>query len=355
MDQLVALHTQALQGEVLESYLDRVSRSLRAARLNSSFPDRRRLQNSLDVLKPSFSRGLYPQVYIDARTGLPNMASITRVVTDRQVAPDSLRQLATDRKRVSEGEVFERLAVKYDYYTALHAMNVAPVDEQKVALRRHDPKTGTAMFRIDMTKLDATGNFIRVNIELTQVSSIWRRHVIDLDASGETAAATGAFHSTIYRYAAYDAETLFLHLHDIEGVSVDRVSRGIIGPVLFAIPHEGKIIRPLEIPESPMRTMWEAFMGEVFSKPEAKPQLIANFASDTAARDVRDEKSNDPLSPLLSQRITEQERARYNETRKRFPFKVYKDRKFVVSPELRPLIEKVCESQGTKNLIYRVA
>ena len=38
-------------------------------------------------------------------------------------------------------------------------------------------------------------------------------------------------------YASFDAEHLFIHMHDIEGVSVDRVQRGVVGPVLFHLPH----------------------------------------------------------------------------------------------------------------------
>lgn len=355
MNELVALHTQALTEPVTSGYLDLLSRALRTARLNNSFPDRRRLQASLKAMAPGFHGGIYDQVYVDARTGLPNMASFTRVQSDKEIADDSLGRmddLKTLEAKREEAEVYVRLARKRKYFEQLKRLSLAPIDEQKVALRRHDPSTGTAMFRLDLTKLDATGLYIRVTIELTQVASVWRTKVIDLDEEGETAEASEAFHSTVYRYAAYDAETLFLHMHDIEGVSVDRVQRGVVGPVLFAVPSARDLIRPMEAPSDNLRKAWEHWLATAPDLDNAN--LISSFQTDIAARDVREEKSNDPLSPLLSSRIADGERARYDETRRRFPFKVYKDRKFVCTKGARPVVDAVCDAGQTKNLIYQL-
>jgi hypothetical protein len=207
-----------------------------------------------------------------------------------------------------------------------------------------------AEFRIDLTKLDATGVYVRINIELTQVAGAWRRKVIDLDADGESAAASQAFHATVYRNASFDAEHLFIHMHDIEGVSVDRVQRGVVGPVLFHLPHTDGPVVPAE-PEKASPLMAHAWRRWL-EKASPSPELMISFQSDIAARDVRDEKSNDPLEPLLSSRIQDSERARYEATRQRFPFKVFKDRKFVASAGLVSLAQAVGEAAGTKNLVY---
>jgi hypothetical protein len=353
MNELVALHTQALVEPVVSTYLGLLRRALRAARLNNSYPDRRRLQSSLGAMDQDFHRGLYDNLYIDARTGLPNMASFTRVLTDQEVSRESIKRMgdkaALEAKR-GEAAVYERLARKRRYFEKLGLLNLAPIDEHRVQLRRHDPSSGTAMFRLDLTKLDATGLYIRVTIELTQVASVWRSHVIDLDEAGETAEASEAFHATIYRYAAFDAESLFIQMHDIEGVSVDRVQRGVIGPALYAVPAGSNVARPMEIPENPLKVGWNHWLEH--HPPTKGPEMVISFQSDVAARDVREEKNNDPLSKLLGEGITKGERARYDETRRRFPFKVYKDRKFVCTAGVRPVVQAVCESAETKNLIY---
>lgn len=355
MNELVALHTQALYEPVTSAYLDLLARSLRTARLNNSFPDRRRLQTSLRAMSAPFHGGLYDRLYVDARTGLPNMASFTRVVSDREVAADALSRMsdaATLESKRGEAEVYERLARKHRYFEALRRLEIAPIDEQRVQLRRHDPATGTAMFRLDLTKLDATGLFIRVTIELTQVASVWRRDVIDLDEAGETAQASLDFHSTIYRYAAYDAESLFLNMHDIEGVSVDRVQRGVVGPALFTVPARQDLVRPMEPAADALTAAWNQWLAE--DPPTSAPEMIVSFQSDIAARDVREEKSNDPVSPLFSSAIADAERARYEETRRRYPFKVYKDRKFACTRGAKTVVERVCAAAGTKNLIYQL-
>ena len=359
-NELVALHTQALAPTVADPYLDLLQRSLRAARLNNAYPDRRRLQNTLKAMTSPFHGGLYDAVYVDARSGLPNMAAVTRVTTDREVALQGLDHLRSEEeleRRRGEAEVFERLHRKRGYYEQLQKLSLAPVDEHRVALRRHDPDKGMASFRLDLTKLDPSGLFIRVGIELTQTASVWRRKVIDLDEEGETADSSEAFHSLVYRYAGFDAETLFIHMHEIEGVSVERVTRGVVGPALFAVPQAagGDIIRPVGVPEGPLRKVWEAWLGDRMAAGAIeKPELLVCFQHDVAALDVREEKSNDPLGPLLKTRIRDNERARYIATRERYPFRVYKDAKFVATKGAKKAVELLCKAAETKNLIYEL-
>ncbi|MFO7566440.1 MAG: hypothetical protein R6X02_27605 [Enhygromyxa sp.] len=357
MNQLVTLHTQSLRGPIVADYLDKLAVGLRAARLNNTYPDRRRVQGSLEAMKLAMDAGLYEQLYVDARAGLPNMASFTRVLTDHEVAEGSLSRLSStshyEAKR-EEAEVYARLLEKRKYLEAILDKPYAPLDEHRVQLRRHDPDTGTAEFRLDLTKLDPSGLYIRITIELTQVASMWRRKVIDLDDSGESAAANEAFHATVYRNAGYDAEHLFIHMHDIEGVSVDRVQRGVIGPVLFRLQgdDQGPVV-PAE-PEQINPRLAHAWRRWLESCQAPQTELIMCFQSDIAARDVREEKSNDPLEDLLSSSIQDSERARYEHTRQRFPFKVFKDRKFVATVGAEGLVRAICQAAGTKNLIYRL-
>jgi hypothetical protein len=356
MNELITLHTQALRGTVVPGYLERLAKGLRTARLNNTYPDRRRVQGSLEAMKLAMDAGLYKQLYVDARVGLPNMASFTRVLTDHETAAGSLSRMSAtshyEQKR-DEAEVYAHLLDKRRYLEAIQGKPYAPLDEQRVQLRRHDPETGTAEFRLDLTKLDATGLYVRITIELTQVASMWRRKVIDLDADGESADANEAFHATVYRNASYDAEHLFIHMHDIEGVSVDRVQRGVIGPVLFRLPHEGGAIVPAE-PEQSNPRLAHAWRRWLEGATSDEPELVMCFQSDIAARDVREEKSNDPIEDLLSTSIQDSERARYQHTRERFPFKVFKDRKFVVTRGTEGLVRAICQAAGTKNLIYRL-
>ncbi len=359
---LVALHTQALVPPEADTYLHLLSRALQAARLNNAFPDRRHLQNTVDTLRDGLRLGLYNELYVDSRAGLPNLASFTRVCTDHELAAQSLERMGSRgslEARRDEAEVFARLADKHGYLERLRALDVAPVDHHRVLLRRHDPSSGTAAFRIELTKLDATGVYLRLHIELTQVSSMWRRKVIALDQDGETAAANEAFRGMVYRCADLDAETLFVRLHGIEGVRVERVARGVIGPVLFSLPvhspgstHGIAVRRTLEAPDDLLGQAWHAWSLGPGANETQRPEFLLCCVTDSAAEDIREERSNDPLSPLLSARLAPAEAARYRSLRERYPFRVFKDRKFVATPGLKATALAVCKAANTRNIVY---
>ncbi len=354
MSELVALHTQALAEPLASMHLRLLGRALEAGRLNKGFPDRRALAGTLKALAGDAHHGLYEQVFVDSRTGLPNLASLTRVLADREVGVETLRalddQAALDERR-GEAEVFERLARKRRYYELLSTMELAPVDRHRVWLRRHEPGQSRASFRVELTKLSASGCYVHLVVELTQTASLWAQTLVSVDAAGEVAQGTEALRGIVYRFADFDAETLFIRLHELEGVSVERVQRGVIGPALWAIPVGGRLHHVAEPGDDALARTWSAWLPGAAG---AAPHLVVGLASDTAANDVREESSNDPLMPLLADNLTEAERARYSILRARHPFRVYKDRKFVVTGSARPLVEGVCSAAGTRNLIYEL-
>lgn len=355
MSELVALHTQALREPLVMPYLGMLSGALVAGRSNRSFPERRPLEATLAALGPQLHQGLYDEIYVDARSGLPNLASFTRVLSDRAVGADSLGRLGSQAEldaRRAEAEVFERMARKRRYFEALRGLELAPIDRHRVLLRRHEPEQSRASFMVELTKLLADGCYVRVVIDLWQRSSMWAHKLVQLDAAGEVAEGTEALRGTVYRFANYDAETLFVRLHELEGVTVERVQRGIIGPALWAIPTDAALHRVAEPGMGALARAWSEALPDMVGSP---PQLVLMFASDTAAIDVRDEASNDPLSPLLGDQLGDNERARYRILRERHPFRVYKDRKFVVTDAARPVVDRVCAAAGTKNLIYPLA
>jgi hypothetical protein len=127
----------------------------------------------------------------------------------------------------------------------------------------------------------------------------------------------------------------------------------VIGTVLFGLPSDEGVIVPAE-PEQANQRLAHAWRRWLESTDLREPELIMCFQTDIAARDVRDEKSNDPLEDLLSTSIGAGEQARYVHTRERFPFKVFKDRKFVATPQAEGLVKAICSAAGTKNLVYRL-
>ncbi|MEM6290062.1 MAG: hypothetical protein AAGA54_02320 [Myxococcota bacterium] len=348
---LVALHTQHLAEPVASTYLDLLGRAIRSARLNKTFPERRQLDGTLRALGAKAHHGLYDGIYLDSRWGLPNMASFTRPVADQGVGAGALAEYESQAEldaKADQADVFARMAAKRRYFELLQTLTLAPVDEHRVLLRRHEPAEARASFRVELTKLSGSGAYLRVVIELTQTSSVWSHKLVDLDVNGEVASGTEALRGMVYRFASYDAETLFIRLHELEGVQVERVQRGIVGPVRFALPTEHGVVSVLEAADDLTSAAW----SEACAAAGGQPLMMASFGSDVAALDVREEKSNDPLAPLLSAGIRDVERARYTLLRERHPFRVYKDRKFVASRPLVAGIKSACNDAGCKNLIY---
>lgn len=350
MNELVALHTQQLAEPAASGYLDRLARGLRAARLNATFPDRRALAATLGALSSKCHRGLYDSIYLDARTGMPNMASFTRVLSDRDVALGG-RDISEVGKGSRDQAFSDRMDAKRAYYADLGRIEPAPVDEHRVLLRRHEPELGRASFRVELTKLDSTGVYLRVVIELTQEAGVWAHKLVDVTPDGEVVSGTTALRGMVYRLAGFDAETLFLRLHELEGVHVERVQRGMIGPVLFAMRDGDALYGNLEAIEDPLADAFAQFRAGATTQ---DVDLVFQFATDMAAPDIREERSNDPLSPLFEAGIREGEQARYRALREKYAFKVYKDRKFVVTGGARPLVETLCSQAATKNLIYNL-
>lgn len=343
MAELVALHTQALTGAPAMRYLEVLRKTVRAARLSKQFPDRRALEGTLRSLAAGLQHELYDTVFVDARSGLPNMASLTRVLADQGVARDALPHMKTQADldaRRDQAEVYERLARKRPYFEGLLETTLLPVDEHRVLLRRHEPAQARASFRVELSKLGGDGTYLQVVIELTQTSGLWSHKLVQLDHRGEVAEGTEALRGMVYRFATFDSEALFLRLHELDGVTVERVARGVIGPLLWRMDDAS----PLEASASALRDAVAA-AGD-------GPAIVGGFATDVAAIDVRDEKSNDPLSPLMRTTIKNQEMARYVAARERFPFRVYKDRKFVASQELAAAVRTLCDGAGTKNIVY---
>lgn len=331
MPELVGLNTQHLPAADAPEYLERLCRGLRAGRLSKAFPDRLTLTPHLQLLKRGVELDQYPGVYVDSRTGLPNMAAFTRVATDIEVAHE-------------HGEGVGE-AAKRSYRRELLAAKIETIERHEVALRRHDAARDASAVRLDLTKLDASGLIIRVRVELTQVGSGGRKGV-KLALDDKTASAQDELHATIYRHAAFDAETLFVRLEELRKVEVERVERGVIGPVLVQLPNGERF--PDALPGA---------LGQVapnYAVPTGELEMMLSFQSDFAARDLGEERSNDPLQRLLVHRLEDAEKPRYEELRRKHVFKVYKDRKFACTRGMMGLAKAIGEAGQTKNIVYPI-
>ncbi len=336
MAKVVGYHTQALEPSQGVECLQLMAKTIRAARLRDSFPSAARLRDLLLSLERGLQLGRYKEYLFDARTGLPNLASVTRVATDVEI--------------IGSGG-FPSDPASRQYARALSALRPIPVDEIETEIRRFDPRAGRVEVRVRVTKLDGSGRFTRITVDFSSTQVSWIRPVLRLDDEGVRVALTGPVETMIYRHAAFDAEMLFVRLSDLDGVDVERVERGLVGPVLFALPGGGGLETLAEPSGDALADGWRHVLQA--QAPE-RPVALGAFQSDIAATDIKAEKSNDPLAPLLRDRLAERPARDHASQREATLFKVYRDCKFVTSRELRAVPESLMRSAGTRNLIYEL-
>ena len=335
-------NAHTIQGETLNGdderrYTRRFQAIMRAARLNNRYPDDRRLSAHVRAMDPDVHRGEYDGLEINKESGLPSYREWTRVQTDASIASDQLRQLGNRsalvrRAAESDHDVHRRQLAKYDYYDDIADTTLAPLGQMEVNLRRVDAQANTAYFHIIFDKLDASGIFIRFAIDLTQTARVWSSPVVEID--DETSSHTDEFQSLIYRFSSLDAEFTYAKLATLSGVTVQSVSRGTVGPFYF-----GRWLSPAPFDEL------------LSDDPEA---FVAHFAIDNAAGDVRENRNNDPFGALFASEVTKRMRSTYARARDEFDYRVYKDRKFVVSRGLEGPLRKLCDAQGTRNIVYSI-
>jgi hypothetical protein len=198
-----------------------------------------------------------------------------------------------------------------------------------VALRRVDPASQTAFFRVVLDKLDVSGLFVRYTVDLSQVDSVWNCTMVIL--TDETAGHTEELKSMIYRVTAVDAEFMFTKLAAVAGLKVERVVKGTVGPFFFGRIRSPEGLRSMLRPDRDM---------------------VATFSMDTAACDQPEDLDNDPLRDLMEQQLSEKAREIYTQARMKYGYKVFIDRKFVVSKSLVEVVDDFCKKAGSRNIIY---
>jgi hypothetical protein len=324
-----------LEEEAERRYVDRLLGILRTGRLNLHYPESRRLQSHIEAMHPDVHRGLYDGISVNLDSGLPTYQEWTRVQTDVDIADEQLSQLGNrktlERKAKSDDpSIHDKMLKKHDYYSEIRDTQLSPLGEMDVQLRRVDTDNNRAYFHVVLDKLDASGLFVRFSIELAQESSAWSEQVVQLDE--ETAEHTEEFQSLVYRFTSLDAEFTFAKLAGIGGLDVEMVAKGTVGPIYLAAEQAPENLQPL------------------FEQTD--DGFLATFSLDKVGGDIAETRDNDPLDSLITERLSTEARRVYEKARERYDYRAFKDRKFVVPPDLVEPVRNFCNDRGTKNIVY---
>jgi hypothetical protein len=197
----------------------RLGRALAAIRLNQHFPEAAALAGWMAAM----ARG---PVRLAADAGLPAAGEWARARAGRELAPAALAELAgVDALRLPTEEA-GRLAARREELAALAALPPLPSRRVEVQLRHRERGRASWQVRVDRVDL-VTGTLARYTL-IVGGRADGRISDGELDL-----AATERFSQQLDVLAAQDAALAFAVLRDQEGLEVDEVVRGVIGPAIL--------------------------------------------------------------------------------------------------------------------------
>jgi hypothetical protein len=318
-----------LDGEALELYARTASDLVLAARLNKWYPDPFGVSDRLRFLSPSLRGGVYRGIGIDRTNGLPRHQDVLTVQVDRQIAGDFIKQ---QEARIAVGRrLTPRVEAKLRYYRELVKVPAVPMTDLQVKLRRVFPERGTAAFEVVFDRFDpGEGVFVRYTLLIEQTDSMWGGSF--LERSGDYTRQTDIFRTAMEKYAQDESEIMFLLLGKMEGLRVEEVTRGRIGP--------------LWSPFCPAPAGW--------SPRDASNAFVLHCPLDRASTGHEVDLDNDPFSTLYVDFLSDKARPIIEEAAQRFGYRVHKERKFACTkPALASLKAKLNQA-GTKNVVYSI-
>lgn len=275
-----------------------LARGIGALRLNQHFPSAERLRALLPYL-PDAGR-----LRLDARNGLPVGSEWARLAAEHAEAPASLAAWAD----LPDSEPL--VGARRHELAELCAIAGPPIREIHVALRHLDGQRASFIVRVDRIDL-ATGTIARYTLTIGDVvGRMVEQRALELRASD-------AFRARLELLSSQDAGLAFAALREGDGLDVEEVVRGVLGPVV--IPG---MAGPDALTELPVR------------------EIIVSACLERASVDVRGDAVDDPLASTVVL-------AAPNEG-----FGVSRQRKWAASrPDVAPLKAWLADRRS-RNLVY---
>ncbi|MDE2292417.1 MAG: hypothetical protein KGL53_10070, partial [Elusimicrobia bacterium] len=284
--------------------------------------------DTLRLMSPALRDGIYDGVVLDRTSGLPALKEVVTVHADRANAPEFL----SDAAERDGADVTPRFAAKLRYYKQAVTVQLPALTRLDVRLRRVVPDRKAASFEVVFDRYDAAEDvWTRYTLQLEQTDPGWGGGAV-LERSGDYTRQTSAFRTMMERYAQDDSEIAFLLLGKHEGLRVEEVVRGRVGPLWspFCPPPPG------------------------WFPPDPAGCYVLHCPLDRAALGMEADQDQDPFSKLFREFLSEDSRPVVEEAAARLGYRVSKERKFACTPQAAALLEKRLAEAGTRNVIYTI-
>ena len=323
-----------LRGASADNYVDALRHGIAAARLNAHYPAGRLLLAHMGYLGGQGSEGLYADLRLSRKNGLPSAFDVLRVNVDHGLAQRFSGQLGRGRQEVSHGPRLER---RIRYYQRLLRQGLMPLNRMQVDLRQQLPDQRLALFRVVLDRFDLRRNqFVRYTLLLGQRDRFWRRRKLKID-DADLVAATEEFRGLVGLLSFHAAPQAYEMLDAHQQLEVEDVRRCRVGPMILPGMESSR----------PLASLLEASAASgdggltpfVLCCPEDR-------ASDQLARDAgRD------LPALLLNRDVGQARASSEAQRS---YRVVHSCKLVCRPAAQRPLQRLCQQLGAPSIVRPV-
>ncbi len=328
--------TKQLEGEQAHVYLRLLQKLIRAGRPSKFFPDGNALENLAYFMTSKATRGLHDEVQINLRTGLPTEPYLSRVIADKEIASRFLAKHDIPELKTRTDEASERLKRRLEYYRDLSRKDIPKRYNLELKLIRVLDERRIARFKAIFERYDpGEGVFTRYNIELAHEHHRWSRPKIELH--GDDLRYTEEFRNVIARYSSDEAEFAFVLLSRVEGITVEEIIRGRIGPLWM----EG-VSMPAEIQD-----LMHQHPGN----------LILNFPEEKVHLTEKEEKvdsNRDPFGRLYRQSLEPEAKAVADARAEKLGYVVHKQRKFSCTPGIVKPFQELLKAAGKPCVVYPV-
>ncbi|MBN2526708.1 MAG: hypothetical protein JXR76_09960 [Deltaproteobacteria bacterium] len=321
--------TLALCGDEATEYVNDLSCCISEIQLNDMYPPFQRVLHSLDVMDPKINGGLYPTLKVRCDAGLPGYSEFVRVQSDYDLCADELSMLKC-RHDANDATVHPKLWARRQYLETLQ--QAAPFCEQtQILFRKIDRANQTALFRVVLDRFNPQGLLERTTVECVQHHQIWTRENLSLDGN-DVAQIRDDLKGLIYRLSPLDISLLFIRLADTAGLTVTRVIKGSIGPLIS--PRGGVMGRHDDL------------------KMVVADGALLSAGIQVAGIDMDADVNNDPFCGEAA--LSGEARAQFCKERSLPPVYVFCDRKFALCDGDVPALKAYLAKATTKNIVYEV-
>lgn len=327
---------RVLDREPAQVYLDLLQKLVRAGKPNKFFPDGRSVENLYYLMTPDANRGLQDSLRLNLRMGLPDEPEIGRVIADKEIASRFLSKHDFEELKGRTDDASVRLFKRVQYYREVNERSVPKRYNLELKLKRVVDDRKTAQFVALFERYDpGEGVFTQYTIHLSHQHQRWSRPKVEL--KGDDLQYTEGFRNVISRYSSDEAEFAFILLSNVEGITVEEVVRGRIGPLWMEGVRMPAVIQDL----------MHAHPGN----------LILNFPQERVALPDKEDKpdtNRDPFGRFYRESLDADSKALADARARKLGYVVHKERKFSCTPGILKPLNELLKGTGKPCVIYPI-